>query len=629
LPCNDMLSRPGVESEKMRLTLVAPLALVGLFAVDGPTAGAYTRNVGLLPQPKAEADAGRLGDVIEAFQRTHLQGKCVSVKGKHGVATLWNLVNEEGRGLFPPRTRTEIDLYRKLKAAMARGEKLDPARVLELGLEANLRNGKVDLQETFLSIHNVVRLLARPETWWCNSKYTRGRVIWTPLGEAELTRGRWEPGWRGMTGDSIYPIVADIVGHQAVSGGQPTLAEIRNNAWSQQSPEQQRQHQAQIAAAQAARRKTLEAHEAERDRQQLQRDRFAAEVEAARQALASPSQGHIRGAAVRVGLMQDALGSLDSRLGELRATIRRLTLELSEDITTNARDNLYTRHLFALDGGVFTPLYGAEEAEGNGGNWYYFWLGAMAWSAQGTAAEAFGSRYEAAQKWMGSEEEYARGLIQLSHFSGGAELARQASRRFEKCKEDVPGGTPVRGPATAEKTGGTRAGSTTWRLVGAPKVEADPPPDPRSSWSGGPGTVTLVSYWAGGYYASPLTYTAVHTWSIPEELRPGSKVEIALRISGIRYEQQDRSAGVRGYNMSSGLAIAAWPDGAYEKSYWFGDLRKGIYDGSPDYGSPEPVEAVAAVEVPAPSGPDSKFALVVSASTLGFGVRVRYEYVTR
>lgn len=414
-------------------------ALVAALAFAAVPASAYVRNAGHLPQKKASADATRLGDVIHRFQKTRLGTKCVSLKAKHGVQTLANLVNEEGRGFFPPRTGTEAALYQKIKDAIARGERLDPEKVLELGLEANLRGDEVNLQDTFLSIHNVIRLMARPETWWCDSHYSRGTLIWTPLGDVELTRGRWEPGWRGMAADSVFAIVKDITGHEPLGGSGRTLAEIRNSTWSQQSPDKQKEHQENLARARAAKQAGLDAHHAELDRRLEERARRLAEIEAARQALlnAGGGQGGVRASAARIGQMQDALAAYDRQTAELRATIRRLTLELVEDITTNATNSLYTRNLFDLESGVFSQLYGAEEEVGNGGNWYYFWLGAMTWSAEGTAAETFGRRYEAAQKWLGSEEEYARGLVQLSHFSGGAELARQAWKRFEACKPET------------------------------------------------------------------------------------------------------------------------------------------------------------------------------------------------
>jgi len=124
--------------------------------------------------------------------------------------------------------------------------------------------------------------------------------------------------------------------------------------------------------------------------------------------------------------MQGVLGSTDAALRDAEAVYERLRLELEDDITGRARDPLYTRRLFATDeSAAFSHLYGAEEDLGNGGNWYYFWLGAFAYAAEGRAIEKLGNAYEAAQKWLGSEEEYARGLVQLSHFRGGAELGRQ------------------------------------------------------------------------------------------------------------------------------------------------------------------------------------------------------------
>ena len=413
----------------------ARLVTIVALASSAPLASAYVRNSGLLPEAKAKADAGRLVEVAKSFEAKRLKGKCVRLDRKYGLGTLVDLVNEEGRGYFPPRSGHEVALYRAMKDAIARGERLDPERVLEMSLEACAKDDEVSLQDALLTAHNVVRILARPETWWTNHTYSRGALVWTPAGEVELTNGRWEPGWRGMRKDSVFPIIEDIVGHAPVEGpGGRTLAEVRGATWDGLTPQQQEEHRREVEKRREEKRQALAAQRPALDRQKAERDRFAAEIEAARKALLGGGGGSVRSVAVRVGQMQDALGTMDAALREAEAAYERLRLEIEDDITGRARDPLYTRRLFAPgDDAAVSHLYGAEEDLGNGGNWYYFWLGAFVYATEGTGAEKLAARYEAAQKWLGSESEYARGLVQLSHFRGGAELGRQMWAHGKAC----------------------------------------------------------------------------------------------------------------------------------------------------------------------------------------------------
>lgn len=144
-----------------------------LLAMLTPAVSAYERNAGLLPEKKAKADAERMVAVASAFEGRRLKGKCVKLDAKYGLKTLMDLVNEEGRGFSPPRSGHEVALYRAMKDAIAKGERLDPERVFEMSLDACTKGDEVSLQEAFLTAHNVVRILARPETWWANHSYSR------------------------------------------------------------------------------------------------------------------------------------------------------------------------------------------------------------------------------------------------------------------------------------------------------------------------------------------------------------------------------------------------------------------------------------------------------------------------
>ena len=109
------------------------------------------------------------------------------------------------------------------------------------------KNGDVNLEDVFLTIHNVVRLLARPETWWTDQNYSRGVVYDLPvIGGGEITSGKWLPGWRGMKNDSIFPIVKDIFGSEPIEGagsGKKTLAELTGSLFNSTDPEKVRKFQ--------------------------------------------------------------------------------------------------------------------------------------------------------------------------------------------------------------------------------------------------------------------------------------------------------------------------------------------------------------------------------------------------
>lgn len=417
-PCRLRITLRGWIALILLCSLIAPLA--PLWAED------YQRNVGLLPEAKAEADALRMVEIIKEFQKTRLKGDCINSYDRQGLDRLYQLKDEEGRDSNPPRTGYETELYRRIKAAAARGEGIDQEWLLRNALEASIdRKGAVNLQDVFLTIHNVTRLLARPETWWVDHWKVSGAVLPGFLGGGEVTSGKWAPGWRGLKDDPMYPIVRDIFGDAPVEGegsGQPTLAEMMGALEYEKddpslSPEQRAHRDEQL-------QKMREKQQADLVKKQKLLKDLQAQLKAE------------KGASARK--------LLEQRIGYL-------TQELAEpDISTRVLNKKYTADLFDLPneygekGGVFKPLYGAKDGLGNGGGYYYFWLGALARSSVGIGAEAGAGQYERMQKWLGSEQEYARGLMQVSHFHGGGALGEAAQSHSADCSEKKDRG-PIAG----------------------------------------------------------------------------------------------------------------------------------------------------------------------------------------
>ncbi|MBI4537662.1 MAG: hypothetical protein HY712_06870 [candidate division NC10 bacterium] len=389
------------------------MALVVMLVVTGTALCAeagYLRDSGQLPTKKAEADAARMVEIIKRFQQERLKGNCVQTYDRQGLTRLYDLKDEEGRGTSPPRSGYEVELYKRIKEALARGEKLDNDRLLELSLGASVDSqGEVNLQDVFLTLHNVTRLLARPETWWTDHNYVPGVVYDLPVvGGGEITRGRWVPGWRGMQNDSIFPSVKDIFGHEPAEGagsGKKTLAELAGEIGNEKAMTQHRREQIEKKRQNLA--KKFEEKKA-----------LLAELE---QKLATESN------ATEKRLLAERIGFLRNEIAQ-------------PDISQNVLNPKYTADLFGVneDGsgtGLFKPLYGAQDTLGNGGNYYYFWLGALARAYAGYGAQAGGAEYETWQKWMGSEEEYARGQVQVSHFNGGGTLGALANQASADCAQ--------------------------------------------------------------------------------------------------------------------------------------------------------------------------------------------------
>jgi len=107
---------------------------------------------------------------------------------------------EDSNNPRPLRSGAEVSFFNKLKneiASLPPGQRIDQMRMLSLALDAVAGpNGTANLQAALLTVHNVVRMLARPLTW--------------PA----------EPG----PADPAYPIFLDLWG-RGTSGGR-TLGEV-------------------------------------------------------------------------------------------------------------------------------------------------------------------------------------------------------------------------------------------------------------------------------------------------------------------------------------------------------------------------------------------------------------------
>jgi len=84
-------------------------------------------------------------------------------------AMLMRHLKFEDGAVKPVRSGKEVEFYSRLKARLAgrkAGERLGMDDILRLGLDSCAKpDGTANVQEALLTIHNVVRLLARPQQW--------------------------------------------------------------------------------------------------------------------------------------------------------------------------------------------------------------------------------------------------------------------------------------------------------------------------------------------------------------------------------------------------------------------------------------------------------------------------------
>ena len=411
-----------------KTTAFATLALFGLLALQ--RAAAYEPGVGRLPTAKAKADADRLAQVIETFQDNQLGGNCVYTMPKKGPLDMLGLLNEEGRGYFPPRSGYEVELYKRIKEMAERGERIDQETLLAAGLEACAAGGKeVYLQYVFLTLHNVTRLLARPECWWNDGGWEDQKDL-SGIGmpDVKISKRHWQGGWRGMEKDSMFPIIQDVVGHKSVDG-KPTLAHVRGETFDRSTPEGEAKYQKYNDTLRKKRQELVDNLNAGIFNQ----DEIARQANARISGLQqvhplNRDENWADEFARQKAIVEKAAAAKE----KLQAELAYRSTQVDNDITGNVRDISYTQELFSTDPekGIFAPLYGAEEREGNGGNWYYFWCGAFAETAGSRAANFGGALWETLQL---NEGEKGRTGIQISHFGGGGLVSERLRAKNIDC----------------------------------------------------------------------------------------------------------------------------------------------------------------------------------------------------
>lgn len=181
-------------------------------------------------QAACQARAGHLVHVIQVWMA---DGRHVAILDQERFGQTigipdWNahrytlaayLHLEDGSTPFKPiRTGYELALYNKIKDFIANrpaGARLGPDELLRMGLDvcSSQKNGIANLQVTFLTVHNVVRLLARQEHWFGDFPNNR--------------RGTREVGH--PPDDPVYPILQDILGLRSTGGeALPDILHIRH-----------------------------------------------------------------------------------------------------------------------------------------------------------------------------------------------------------------------------------------------------------------------------------------------------------------------------------------------------------------------------------------------------------------
>jgi hypothetical protein len=288
-----------------------------------------------ITQKDADAQAAALAETVRKFDEEAKKrgGRVYSsdVGLLQAASELHNLGKyEEGASPTPQlRSGHETDFYNTLKAFARNnpGQKLGPQDLLNMGLDACAdANGNVDLQQVYLTVHNVMRILARPDQWgFDQSKYNK------------------DP--------AVSAIFNDVLGIKS----------------------------------------------------------------------------------------SDGTAMLPDMMGMNRATKDGKTLKKGE-----VYDKIWTLpNLFSTEPGkgLFAPQPGVKDFTGNGGAHYYFWLGALAKARGGSAAVLTGMWTESRAKRDGGPCEYARGVMQLTHFGAGSKMADAAGKKT--------GGTNTPAPAPA------------------------------------------------------------------------------------------------------------------------------------------------------------------------------------
>lgn len=153
------------------MRFIITIALAAVVAASPSSAIAAPRSI---TEANCAARAGHLLKIVEDYAAT--RGRVVydpTGFWQCTGATLNRLARhitlEEFRNPDPVRTGAEPAMYEKIKAYVASRpptERLGMDKLLRMGLEASASaDGTVNLQVALLTVHNVVRILARPKVW--------------------------------------------------------------------------------------------------------------------------------------------------------------------------------------------------------------------------------------------------------------------------------------------------------------------------------------------------------------------------------------------------------------------------------------------------------------------------------
>lgn len=424
------------------------LVLLCLLVAVAPARAEYKRWEGLQSKEAAAADARRLAGALEEWLKAHPDADCPSFSGKYGTYDITKFVNEEGLGFQPPRSGFEVPFYNRIKDFIEAhpGQQLDTDALFRMGLETCAGSkGDVSLQDVAITIHNVMRLLSRTESWSVPKHYP-GFLMPTPWGVKPVTSGTFMPAWRGMTTDPVYPILQDLGGTRPTQPGKKTMFELFGGGGKVNMESVRQKHQQELAR--------IDAEIARIDRQ------IAALQYKLPENTWTPDASKPRDWADRQREAQEKQRQID----ELNASKAKLLID-RQDPFIHRWPAAST--LFNPKTGAFKPPTGAQEQEGVGGGHYYFWLGAAVrtMSIAGHPIQKGGWWWERGQKWLGSEQEYARGLIQLSHYDAGGTMAGVIQGAILRCMLTKKKKGPEPGFVTVQKT------QADWYCTNRPTIE--------------------------------------------------------------------------------------------------------------------------------------------------------------
>ena len=356
----------------------------------------YKQRGGGLPPAEAEKMRVRMIEILRKQKDGCISWSALPQMKRSGSITA--LFNEEGMGNKPIRSGYEVELYKKIKDfARQRGpnDQLDNETLFRMGLETcRDSEGTVNIQDVFLTLHNVVRLLARPKNW-----------------------SHQEPGWTKMQDDPVYPILKDLGGLTSVDN-QPTMGDIMGNTWQGPSRDKKeadlKKMEAQIAQWQAL-------IDAERKRQ-------ANAVNEGRPLANGPwmpeAKGHEQSPTentVRQFELARLVAESNARIADYQREMAAIRIKMNNP-NLMMKDSIFIQqYFFANENGVFKQPSGGEEPEGNGGCSYYFWLGAWMRAQIGPVSHGLATYGEGFLKW--DEGSFNRGVVQLSHYSSGGTFA--------------------------------------------------------------------------------------------------------------------------------------------------------------------------------------------------------------